>query len=153
MKKSIFRKLKSIDKDSIYIPVKRDGRDVIRIGSHLPDPRNLFSGSVTGKCENIYLIFVKSKINEKRQGGIKLSQLIQSIESNNPKERIKGEIELNNLLVKMGNDIQKGINYQIIDGNTERETEKAVDNVMKMLKTGVFAPLRYISNICDLPTL
>jgi len=142
MKKSVFQKF--INHGSAYIPADKDGRIVIRISNHMPTPIRLFYGDITGKCENIYLIFVKSKIEKEKEGGIKLTRLIQLKESNNPKERIQGEIELNNILVNIGNSIKKGINYQIIDGNSKREIEKATDNAVKMLKTTVFIPLEYI---------
>jgi len=145
MKKSIIKKLKSVDKDSVYIPVKQDGHDVIRVGNHLPNPKNLFDGEITEKCKNIYLIFVKSKIDKKREDGIRLARLIHLIESNDPKEKIQGKTELNNLLVKMGNDIQKGINYQIINGDSDYDIKKTTNNIHKMLKATVFTPLKYIN--------
>jgi len=149
MKKSIIQTIirKLIDNGSAYVPVKRDGHEVIRISNHIPTPENLFRGRITGKCKNVYLIFVKSMIDEKRQSGIKLKRFIQFIESTDSEEKIQANIELNNFLFQIGNEVKKGINYQIIDGNSGHEIEQAIDNAVKMLKTTVFVPLKYISTI------
>jgi len=142
MMRTIMRKL--VKDGSTYIPVDKNGQEVIRLSNHLPTPKNLFRGKITGKCKNIYLIFVKSMIDKKRQSGFDFMRIIQLIESNNPKQKTRAETKLNNFLFGIGNDIKKGINYQIIDGNSEREIEEAIDNAVKMLKTTAFSPLQYI---------
>jgi len=135
--RTIMRQL--AEKGSTYIPVDKNGYNVIRLSNHIPTSENLFRGKITGKCKNVYLIFVKSKIDEKRQSGIKLKRFIQFVESNN----LQAKIEFNNLLFKIGDDVKKGINYRIIDGNSKQEIEEAIDNAVKMLKTTVFRPLQY----------
>jgi len=143
MKKSVFQRF--IDHGSAYIPVRKDGHDIIRVSSHIPTSTVLFNGKMTGKCKNIYLIFVKNGIDKTKIGGIKLAQLIKLIESNNPEEQIQGKTELNNILVNIGDDLKKGINYQIIEGNSKYEIDKATNNAQKMLKTTIFKPLKYIN--------
>jgi len=143
MKKPLTRK--SIENQSDYIPVKRDGRDVIRVSNHLPSAKRLLSGSVTGKCKNVYLIFRKSMIDETTESGAELAMLIRLKESNNADERKQGEIALNNLIVAIGEDAKKGMNYRIIEGSSKNDVRKAVDNAKNMLKTSVFVPLKYIA--------
>jgi len=145
MKKSVFERF--INHGSAYIPVDKEGHIVIRISNHIPTPKRLFYGDITGKCEKIYLIFVKNRIEREKEGGKQLARLIQAIESNNSEEKERGKTELNNLLVKIANEIKKDINYQIIDGNSKREIDKATNDAVKMLKTTVFIPLEYIFTI------
>jgi hypothetical protein len=129
---------------SIYIVVKKDGKDVIRVSGHLPKPANLLKGKQTKGCKNVYLIFVKSAINLTRNNGSKLALAIRLMESKDADERKRGEIYLNNLVAGIGADTQKGTNYLIIDGNTELEIDNAVKIVKQMLKTSVFKPLKHI---------
>jgi len=142
MKKPIT--LKSIERQSQYIPVKRDGRDVIRVSNHLPAAMRLLNGNLTGKCRNVYLIFVKSIIDETTKNGAELAILIRLMESNYANEREYGEITLNNFIVEIGEDAKKGMNYRIIDGNSDGEINQNVNDVKKMLKTSGFLPLAYI---------
>jgi len=137
--------LKFIEKNSFYIPVKKDGHDIVRISNHLPSSNNLLNGDETKNCKNVYLIFVKNKINKKTKNCIVLAQLIHLIESNNPQRRIDGETKLNNLLVEIGNDAKKGINYQIVSETNDNDIEKAIKNIITTLKTTVFKPLKYIN--------
>jgi len=143
MKTPITRK--SIENQSDYIPVRRDGRDIIRVSNHLPTAKRLLSGSVTGKCKNIYLIFRKSMIDETTESGAELATLIKLKESSNADERKQGEIVLNNIIVEIGKDAKKGMNYMIIDGSNKDEVRKAIDDVKNMLKATVFVPLKYIT--------
>jgi len=55
-----------------------------------------------------------------------------------------GETDLNNWMVEIGNDAKKGMNYQIIDGNSGHEIDTAVEKATNMLKTSIFVPLKYI---------
>jgi hypothetical protein len=128
--------------DSVYINVKRGGDTVIRVSNHLPVPERLVSGSKTKKCDNIYFIFVKSKIDISRKSGARLATLIQLKESKNETEKLQGEAELNNLIVKIGNDSNKSVNYMIV--NNPGEADAVVEDVKKMLKTSVFVPLQHI---------
>jgi len=142
MKKPI--NIKSIKRKSDYIAVKQDGMDIIRVSNHLPDAKRLLNGSVTGKCKNVYLIFRKSMIDETTKDGAELAALIRLKESDNANERKLGEITLNNYIVEIGKKAKKGMNYRIIEGNSNDETKKAVNDVIKMLKTSAFVPLKFI---------
>jgi len=143
MKKSICRTLTA--GQSEYIPVKQDGRDVIRISGHAPTPYRLLRGKDTMHCKNVYLIFAKNMIDETRESGAELAKFIQLKESDNANERKLGEIALNNYIVSIGEDAKKGINYRIIEGNSDDEINKDVNAVKNMLKTTVFVPLKYIT--------
>jgi hypothetical protein len=129
---------------SVYISATKDGSGVIRVSGHLPDPDKLCIGDVTKNCKNIFLILVRSQIVAQiRRDGAKLAELVRSIDSNNPVEKKLGEMRLNNLIAEIGYDAKKGMNYQIIDGNSEHEIKAAIKAVTKMLKTSVFKPLEY----------
>jgi hypothetical protein len=142
MKKTISQLLNEID--SVYIPATKDGSSVIRISGHLPAPYRLRHGDVTGNCKNIYMIFLRNKIAaQTRADNARLSELVRLIDSNDPAEKRRGVIGLNNILVWIGKDINKKINYQIIDGNSEHEINTTVENVKTMLKTSAFIPLEY----------
>jgi hypothetical protein len=143
MKKTISQLLNEIG--SVYIPATKDGSSVIRLSGHLPAPDRLRYGDITGSCKNIYMIFLRSKIAiQTRIDNAILSELVKLIDSNDPAEKRRGEIGLNNILVLTGKDIGKGINYQIIDGKSEYEIATTIKAVTKMLKTFVFKPLEYI---------
>jgi len=138
MRKSIFQML--IDGESAYIPVKWDGSDVIRVSGHMPNPKRLLKGRITAKCKNVYLIFVKNMI-DKKSG---LAKLIHVMGLNNPEIKMCGETDLNNLIVEIGKDAKKGMNYQIIEANSDDEIDTAVKKAKERLKTTVFVPLKYI---------
>jgi hypothetical protein len=143
MKKSISRRLNKTD-DSTYIPVKIDGRDVIRISGHLPTAANLRAGKDTKNCKNIFLIFVRNRIVSQIWGEDRtLAKLLRLIDSDDPAEKKCGEIDLNNILVCIGKEAGKGINYKIIDGNSDYEVKETVKAVTRTLKTSVFVPLKY----------
>jgi hypothetical protein len=142
MKESISDKLKK--QKSIYIPVNSIGDIVIRVSNHFPVAERLVKERVTRKCKNIYLIFVKNMVDKSRKNGVKLANLIRLTESTDDELRIQGEVDLNNFIVKIGNDIQKGMNYKIIDGNSEYELKKAINDVKNMLKSSNFIPLKHI---------
>jgi len=93
MKKSIFQMLREGRSD--YIPVRRDGRDVIRVSGHAPSPSNLLRGEKTRHCKNVFLIFVKNMIDETRENSAALAKFIRWKESDNANERELGEIALN----------------------------------------------------------
>jgi len=65
MAKSIIQKI--TENGTAYIPVKKDGKDVIRVSDHAPNPYRLRSGADTKHCKNVYLIFVKSMIDKTRE--------------------------------------------------------------------------------------
>jgi hypothetical protein len=143
MKKSLSRRLNKAD-NSTYLPVKKDGRDVIRISGHLPTAANLRAGSDTKNCKNIFLIFVRNRIVSQIWGEDRtLAELLKLIDSDDPAERKRGEIDLNNTLVCIGEEAGKGINYSIIDGNSNYEVIEAIEAVTRTLKTSVFVPLEY----------
>jgi predicted house-cleaning noncanonical NTP pyrophosphatase (MazG superfamily) len=142
MKKTVSQLLSEID--SVYVPVRNNCRDIIRISGHPPAPNRLKNGEYTKNCKNVYLIFVKSLIDETWEDDAELAELIQLIESNDPEEKKHGDICLNNWIVEIGNKANKGMNYLIIDGNSEYEIDATVEKVKKMLKTSAFIPLEYI---------
>jgi len=143
MKKSIFQMLREGRSD--YILVRRDGRDVIRVSGHAPSPSNLLRGEKTRYCKNVFLIFVKNMIDETGENSAELAKFIRWKESDNANERKLGEIALNNLIVAIGEDAKKGMNYRIIESNNDDELKKDVNQVRDMLKTTVFVPLKYIA--------
>jgi len=143
MKKSILRTLRA--GRSEYIAVKRDGRDVIRVSGHAPTPPRLLRGEKTRYCKNIFLIFVKNAIDETGENSAELAKFIRLKESDNANERKLGEIALNNYIVEIGEYAKKGMNYRIIEGNSDDEVDTAVEKVKAMLKTTVFVPLKYIA--------
>jgi len=130
---------------SEYMAVKRDGRDIIRVSNHTPNPFRLLRGEKTKHCKNVYLIFMKNIIDETRENGAELATLIRLKESSDTEKRELGEIGLNNLIVRIGEDAKKGMNYRIIEGNSDDEIDTAVEEVKAMLKTTVFVPLKYIA--------
>jgi len=142
MKKTVSQLLSEID--SAYVPVGKDGKNVIRVSGHPPDPVRIKEGKYTKNCENIYLIFVKSLIDTAWQDDAELEKLIRLIESSDAKERARGKADLNNWMVEIGDEAKKGMCYQIIDGNCRRDIDTAVENAAKMLKTSVFVPLKHI---------
>jgi len=144
MKKPITRKY--IKKQSQYIPVNPDGMDVIRVSNHLPTSKRLLNGSLTGKCKNVYLILRKSIIDETTKDGAELAALIRLKESDNANERKLGNITLNNYIVEIGKKTKKGMNYRIIEGNSDAEIDTAVEDVKTMLKTSAFVPLKFIDS-------
>jgi len=143
MKKSIFQTLTA--GQSEYIPVRRDGRDVIRLSDHAPTPFRLLRGEKTRYCKNVFLIFVKNMIDETGKNSAELAKFIRLTESDNANERKLGEIALNNYIFSIGEDAKKGINYRIIEGYSDYEIDTAVEKVKAMLKTTVFVPLKYIA--------
>jgi hypothetical protein len=146
MKKTVNQLLNKID--SAYIPAAKDGSSVIRISGHLPDADRLRDGDITKDCKNIYMIFVRSLIAvQTRSDDAQLSELVALIDSNDPAKKKRGATDLNNILVWIGEDAGKGINYQIIDGNSNNEIKSTVKTVTKTLKTSVFKRLEYINII------
>jgi len=143
MKKSMLRTLREGRSD--YIAVKRDGRDIIRVSSHAPTPPRLLRGEKTKYCTNIFLIFVKNTIDETGKNSADLAKFIRLKESDNANERKLGEIALNNYIVEIGENAKKGMNYMIIEGNSDDEIDTAVEEVRAVLKTSVFVPLKYIT--------
>jgi hypothetical protein len=142
MKKIISLLLNKANK-STYLPVKKDGRDVIRVSGHLPTAANLRAGKKTKDCKNVYLIFVKSMFDVTHKNSAKLAELVKLIDSNDPAEKKLGETRLNDLIVEIGYDANKGMNYMIIDGNSNYEVRETVKAVTRTLKTSVFVPLEY----------
>jgi len=141
MKKTISRQL--IESGSVYIPAKKDGRDVIRVSGHLPTAANLLNGDFTRGCKNIYLIFVRDQISvQTRKDGAILYELVRLMDSNDPVKKRRGETDLNNVLVLIGEDACKGVNYRII--NKINEVDATVKEVRRTLNTSVFMPLKYI---------
>jgi len=63
----------------------------------------------------------------------------------NIKKSSTADFRLNNLIVAIGEDAKKGMNYRIIESNNDDELKKDVNQVRNMLKTTVFVPLKYIS--------
>jgi hypothetical protein len=142
MKKTIIQQLD--DNDSVYIVATKDGSCVIRVSGHLPDPEKLRDGGVTRNCKNIYLLLVKNFMDKTQEENVQLARLIELKESCNIEEKMQGDVELNNWIVEIGNNAKIGMNYLIIDGNSEHEIKATIKTVMKKLKTTIFIPLKYI---------
>jgi hypothetical protein len=142
--KNIISQLLTKKVDSVYIPVTKDGNIVIRVSGHLPKVKNLLKKHLTKNCKYVSLIFVRSLIAAQlRKSGTTLADLVRLIDSDNPEEKMQGEKNLNNLVVRIGKDAQKGMNYIIIDGKNNAEMNVAVKELTRKHKTTVFIPLEY----------